>query len=209
MNKSVSTKRLFRSLIICITLTGILACDSTPHLPRLAGNAVILSFGDSLTKGTGANDDESYPAILQQMTGRQVINAGIAGELSESGLKRLPGVIDKYSPDLIILCHGGNDILQKKDLNIMAANIREMIRIARDKGLPVILLGVPRPGLFISTAEVYIDIAKTTDIIFVEDLIADVLSDKSMKSDIAHPNGIGYRKIAESLYSLLADSGAI
>ena len=110
----MNTNLNIRCLVICIVLIGIVSCNNSPELPRLGNDAVILTFGDSLTRGKGAKEDESYPVILEKLTGRKVINSGISGELSEEGLKRFPGVIEKHSPDIIILCHGGNDILQKR-----------------------------------------------------------------------------------------------
>jgi acyl-CoA thioesterase-1 len=205
----MNTNLNIRCLVICIVLIGIVSCNNSPELPRLGNDAVILTFGDSLTRGKGAKEDESYPVILEKLTGRKVINSGISGELSEEGLKRFPGVIEKHSPDIIILCHGGNDILQKRDLGKMADNVRAMIQIATNKGLPVILLGVPRPGLFLSSAKEYIEIAETTSVFFIEDLIAEVLGDKTLKSDVAHPNGEGYRKIAETINAKLKTIKAI
>lgn len=193
-------------LIISFTVTS---CGSSGELPRLSTDAVILSFGDSLTRGKGAEDHQSYPAILQNLTNRKVINAGDSGEISEDGLNRLPSLLDQHTPDLLILCHGGNDILQKKDLNLMGENIRKMISLAAERNIPVVLLGVPRPGLFLSSAEIYSEIAESTGVIFIEDLIADVLSDKALKYDIAHPNQYGYEKIAKSIYATLQDHGAI
>ncbi|MGY8813963.1 MAG: GDSL-type esterase/lipase family protein, partial [Gammaproteobacteria bacterium] len=207
--KNMNTNLNIRCLVICIVLIGIVSCNNSPELPRLGNDAVILTFGDSLTRGKGAKEDESYPVILEKLTGRKVINSGISGELSEEGLKRFPGVIEKHSPDIIILCHGGNDILQKRDLGKMADNVRAMIQIATNKGLPVILLGVPRPGLFLSSAKEYIEIAETTSVFFIEDLIAEVLGDKTLKSDVAHPNGEGYRKIAETINAKLKTIKAI
>jgi acyl-CoA thioesterase-1 len=198
-----------RNIVILIVIVGINACDNSPELPRLDNDAIILAFGDSLTREKGANEDESYPVILEKLTGRKIINTGISGELSEDGLKRFPGEIEKYSPDIIILCHGGNDILQKKYLDEMASNVRAMIQIATDKGLPVILLGVPQPGLFLSSAKEYIEIAESTNVFFIEDLIADVLGDKKLKSDVAHPNGEEYRKIAETINAKLKNINAI
>jgi acyl-CoA thioesterase I len=193
-------------LIISLTVTS---CGSSGELPRLSTDAVILSFGDSLTRGKGAEDHQSYPALLQSLTNRKVINAGRSGEVSEDGLNRLPSLLDQHTPDLLILCHGGNDILQKKDLIKMGENIRKMISIAEERNIPVVLLGVPRPGLFLSSAEIYSEIAESTGVIFIEDLIANVLSDNALKYDIAHPNDAGYQVIAEEVYSILKDTGAI
>lgn len=96
---------LFLSFVFVVLLS---ACgDDAPSISKLASDAVILAFGDSLTHGNGAKENESYPAVLQELTGRKVINAGISGEESEPGLNRLPGLLEQHKPQLLILCHGG------------------------------------------------------------------------------------------------------
>ncbi len=205
----LSLKPYIQVFLVSCVLSILIACGSSNDLPRLSSSAVILSFGDSLTKGKGADDHQSYPAILQNLTNRKVINAGINGEISEEGLNRLPALLEQHSPDLLILCHGGNDILQKRDLNIMGENVRKMIAMAAQRNIPVVLLGVPRPGLFLSSDEIYSKIADETSVVFIEDLIPDVLSDKSLKSDIAHPNSNGYEQIAKTIYDVLQEHDAI
>ncbi len=192
-------------LLIFLTACG----DPTPQLERLSDDAVILAYGDSLTYGTGANKEESYPSVLENTINRKVINAGVPGELSVQGLKRLPKFLEKYQPDLLILCHGGNDILQKHDLAKAETNIRQMISLAENKNIPVILLGVPKPGLFLNDADLYTNIAENTDVTFIPNLIADILSDASMKSDSVHPNNTGYSKMASTLVNTLRNSGAL
>jgi lysophospholipase L1-like esterase len=91
----------------------------------------------------------------------------------------------------------------------MGENVRKMISLAAERDIPVVLLGVPRPGLFLSSADIYEEIADTMGVVFIEDLIPDVLSDKSLKSDVAHPNQHGYERIAKSIYDVLQDLGAI
>ena len=192
--------------MICLLVTG---CSDKPELSPLSSDDVILAFGDSLTNGTGASAEESYPAVLAELSGRQVINEGVPGEVSADGLRRLPGVLEEYQPRLLILCHGGNDFLQQMDMVGMEANVRGMIRLAQDQNIPVVLLGVPRPGLFLASAEVYKNIAASTGVVFIEDLIPDILSDKALKSDTAHPNKEGYRMMAEAIYKVLQDAGAL
>jgi acyl-CoA thioesterase-1 len=207
MNKL--TIRHLQNLILMLLLLALAGCSDSTGLTRLSDDAVILTFGDSLTRGTGAKDPDSYPSVLSALTGRHVINAGIPGELSEDGLKRLPALLDEHQPALLILCHGGNDILRKKDLNRMGENLRAMIALAQERNIPVVLLGVPQPSIFLSSAEIYREIAESTGVVFIEDIIADVLGDKALKSDTVHPNGAGYRRIAEQVYSTLSDAGAI
>ena len=203
----IKINRQIFCLLILIFLTG--CGDSTKQIARLPDNAVILAFGDSLTHGTGSDKNESYPIILEQSINRKVINAGIPGELSLQGLERLPKLLDKHQPGLLILCHGGNDLLQKKNLTKAETNIRQMIALAVNKNIPVILLGVPKPGLFLNDAKLYSNISENTDITYIPNLIAEILSDASMKSDPIHPNKAGYRKMALALATTLRDMGAL
>ena len=203
----MKTKLLF--IAILFLLLGACGGESAPELSLLADDDVILAFGDSLTHGSGAKKNESYPAILEELSGRRVINAGISGEESGPGLSRLPAALEKHQPALLILCHGGNDLLHKRDKNKMEENLRAMIHLAKDKNIPVVLLGVPKPGLFLSSFELYKNIADSTDVIFLENLIPDVLGDRSLKSDTVHPNKDGYRVMAETIYSTLQAAGAL
>ena len=202
----IMNKYLFFLSIIILTISG---CGEKISLSPLPNDSVILAFGDSLTYGYNVAKNESYPAKLSTLTGLEVINAGVSGEVSNQGLKRLPKILDEHRPQLIILCHGGNDLLHKLDIGKMESNLRNMIQLSLDRDIPVILLGVPKPGLFISSFDIYKEIAISMDIIFIEDLIPDILSDKSLKSDTVHPNKEGYSLIAEEIYSLLLDTGAI
>ena len=183
--------------------------EKTPSLSSLSNDSVILAFGDSLTYGYNVSKTESYPVVLETLTGLKVINGGISGEISKQGLKRLPNVLDEYHPQLMILCHGGNDLLRKMDMKDMESNIRSMIQLSLDRGIPVILLGVPKPGLFLSSFDIYEKIATSMGIIFIKDLIPNILGDKSLKSDSMHPNKEGYYFMAEEVYKILMDNGAI
>jgi lysophospholipase L1-like esterase len=195
------------NIIVIILLS---ACGSdVPQYSKLSSNDVILAFGDSLTHGLGAKDNESYPAVLEALSGRKVINAGVSGEVSDLGLARLPEALEEFHPKLLILCHGGNDFLRSKSTTKMESNVRQMIQMAKDKNIPVLLLGVPKPGIFLSTSDVYKNIADSTNVVFIKDLVLDILKDNSLKSDSVHPNKDGYRIMAETIYSVLQDSGLL
>lgn len=178
-------------------------------LTPLGTDAVVLAFGDSLTYGIGAEREASYPAILERLIRRKVVNAGVPGELTSQGLERLPAVLEQYRPALVILCHGGNDLLQKSGEDQAADNIRSMIRLARERGAEVALIGVPRPGLLLSPARFYPEIARELNIPYEGDILADILSKGPLKSDTIHPNAEGYRKLAEAVAALLRTNKAI
>ena len=202
--KSLTT--FFTLLLSALLLT---ACGKGPQVPAIGSNDVILAFGDSLTFGTGASPAESYPAQLQSLIGRKVVNAGVPGEVSADGLQRLPGALEEAQPKLLILCHGGNDFLRKLSEAGAAANVRAMIKLAKDKGIGVVLVATPKPGFSVSSPDFYTAIAKEFSIPFNDNVIGSVLRDNALKSDLVHPNAQGYAQIAETLAKLLKKSGAI
>lgn len=193
-------------LLLATLLTG---CGKDPQVPALRNDDVILAFGDSLTFGTGASPAESYPAQLQALIGRTVVNAGVPGEISADGLARLPDVLEEVKPTLLLLCHGGNDFLRKQSEATAAANVRAMIKLARDKDIGVVLIATPKPGLTISPPAFYAEIAKEFSIPFNDDALTSILRDNALKSDLVHPNAKGYAQFAQALSKLLKKSGAI
>lgn len=201
----------FRKIFIFISIFVILsACSSdNPKIPLLPSDATILAFGDSITYGTGAGRNESYPNILETLSGRSVINAGIPGEITVEGKKRLPDLLEEYSPDLLILCHGGNDMLRQMNSKDMQENLRSMIREAQNRSIPVILISVPKPSIFLSSADGYEQIAEELGAHLEDDILADILSNNALKSDQIHPNAKGYKILAEAIYKLLQENGAL
>lgn len=202
-------KRLYSLYSLFIVLLLLAACTKVPRVTPLAANDVVLAFGDSLTFGTGASPGESYPAQLQALIGRKVINAGVPGEVSADGLARLPEVLEENKPRLLLLCHGGNDFLRKMPETQAAANVRSMIKLAKDRGIAVVLIATPKPGLSISPPDFYAEIAKEMAIPFDDGVLKDVLRDNALKSDLVHPNGKGYAQIAEAVAKLLKKAGAV
>ena len=197
------------SRIAVASLVLLAACGKGPQVTPLAQDAVVLAFGDSLTFGTGAQPAESYPAQLGGIIGRTVVNAGVPGEISEDGLKRLPEVLEETQPKLLILCHGGNDFLRKLSESQAAANLRAMIRLAKQKNISVILIATPKPGLLLSPPDFYAEIAKEFAIPFNDDILKSVLRDNALKSDLVHPNAAGYAEIAKTLAKVLKKAGAV
>ena len=200
-----------RNIFFIFIMTALLsvACTSSPRLPALGKNDVVLAFGDSITFGTGAAPGESYPAVLEQIIGRRVVNAGVPGEVTAEGLARLPDLLDRVKPLIVIICLGGNDFLRRMDKKEAADNIREMVRICRQKSAAVVLIAVPALGFSVSPASFYRDLAGELAIPLEEKTLSLILADNSIKSDLIHPNAIGYRRLAEAVAELLKKSGAI
>lgn len=179
-------------------------------LPKLSGNASILTFGDSLTYGTGASSERDYPHILSELTDLKVINAGIPGETSREGLARLLALLDRHTPELLILIHGGNDILRRIPAAATTANLEKMITAAETRSIPVVLVGVPNFGLLLlDSAEFYASVAENHNIPADLETLPEILADNDLKSDLVHPNDRGYRQLALKIHALLKTSVAL
>ncbi|VAW51877.1 lipolytic enzyme, G-D-S-L [hydrothermal vent metagenome] len=201
--------RLIKFICFIFIASLFTACSNEAKLQTLDTNATVLAFGDSLTYGTGTSLNKAYPAILEQLIQRKVINAGIPGEISKDGLARLPALIKTHQPSLIIICHGGNDILRGLDLSKTRDNIQQMIDLARQNNSQVILIGVPEFGLFLDTVSLYPELAKKNKIPITADILSEIISNNTLKSDHIHPNAQGYQILAESIDALLRNAGAL
>jgi len=197
-------------LIVCIGIFPLVGCDQpSDKLKPLSQDAVILAFGDSLTFGTGAAPEQSYPSLLAEMTNLKVINAGVPGEVSSDGKKRLAKLLEETQPDLVVLCHGGNDLLRKQSRTQLQTNLQTMVDEILASGSQVILIAVPALGFNLAPLPLYLDIAESKGIPVEPTILSEVLMDPSLKADHVHPNALGYQQFAQSIHSLLIDSGAI
>jgi lysophospholipase L1-like esterase len=201
----VSVLRVF----LLAALLALAACTQRPKLERLPDDAVLLAFGDSLTFGTGAGENESYPAQLERLIGRRVVRAGVPGEVTAQALARLPGALDQHAPRLLLLAIGGNDFLHRLGNAQAEENIRAMVKLARSRGVQVVLIGTPEPGIFVTPPAFYASIAKEFGVPYEDAVIGEVLKNAGLKSDPIHPNASGYGVIAERVAAVLKKSGAI
>ena len=201
--------RAARGWLTLFALLVLAGCERAPTLSRLNPHDVIVAFGDSLTHGTGASPETAYPAVLAGLTGRTVINAGVPGETTADGLKRLPGVLAEHKPRLVLLCLGGNDLLRRIPETETETHLRLLARTVRESGAELILIGVPEPKLFGGAAPVYARLASELQVPLENEVFVDVLKDNRLKSDPIHANAAGYRVVAERLAEFLREAGAL
>lgn len=202
----INAKVIFLAIALVVLLQFIQQdsdkFDSSIMIPP---NTKVVAFGDSITNGYGVDKDKTYPAQLSELLGVEVINAGINGEMSSAGLKRLPSILEKYSPDILIICHGGNDILRKQNLLKAKENIAQMIKLAKSKNIHVILVGVPAVEVLnLSTAQFYKELSSEYDVALEDSALESILNDSTLKTDQVHPNEKGYELLANKIAQILS-----
>ncbi len=199
----------FKLLYPLITIILILSGCNPAKLTLIPRNGTILAFGDSLTIGKGVDISDSYPSVLAELSGRIVINEGIIGEETSEGLQRLETILKEVKPDIVILLEGGNDILQDKDLSLTKANLSKMIELIQNNNSSVVLVGVPDKTLATNSAIIYKELTEKYNLVLEESIIMNLLVNPEYKYDDHHFNKKGYRLLAESIYEILHDNGAL
>jgi len=167
----------------------------------------ILTFGDSLTFGYGVSKDLSYPSKLSELLHVEVVNEGISGEFSVKGLERLPALLDKHKPQILVLCHGANDILKRNDLSSTKDNLNKMVLLAKEKGIFVLLVGVPSYDILsFNVPSFYYEVARENGIEIEDRALKKILESDDLKSDQVHPNKLGYELMARNIAKILSES---
>ncbi len=200
--------RSLLSLVAVAFVVFAFGCEGE-RLGSIPKDGTILAFGDSLTEGVGATASQSYPFFLDSITTQKVVNAGISGETTDMGRARFPNVLDDVNPDLVVLIEGGNDILRNRPLKETKRHLASIIEIANDKGVRVVLIGVPEKGLLLRSAPIYEELASEYELTFDGELLGRLLRKPELKSDPIHLNSAGYREMAIRIHGLLVSSGLV
>ena len=185
-------------LLACFFVT---ACNS-PEPPVLTGDNIIC-FGDSLTYGTGASRDMSYPSQLAAMIGQPVINAGIPGNTTADGLKRLEADVLSQSPRIVLITLGGNDMKKGIDKKTAFKNLRAIVEAIQAKGALVVVGGVRLLFWDRGYDEEYEKLAEETGALLIPNVLKGLAGHNDLMSDVIHPNGAGYRIIAERFQEVI------
>lgn len=193
-----------------VILAILVACSKAqPRLLPLSVDDVILAYGDSLTYGVGANPQNSYPTLLSKLIGYPVINGGKSGETTKQSLTRLPILLKKYHPSLVILCIGGNDLLRRHSKTSIISNLKKLIQMIKAANAQILLIAVPAPSLLLSAPDFYTEIANEFDIPVETALLPRLLGSNEYKSDPIHLNAQGYQMLATGIAEQLKQLGAI
>jgi len=122
----------------------------TASLPAAAQAPVIAILGDSLSAAYGIPAERGWTALLQQRLAgegyrHQVVNASISGDTTRGGLTRLPSLLEKHRPGVLVVELGGNDGLRGVPIAETRANLTQIIERAQAAGAKVVLVGVQLP----------------------------------------------------------------
>jgi len=163
----------------------------------LAKQPTVLVMGDSLSAGYGIQLEQSWVTLLQQelvkSTQSKVINASVSGETSGGGLARLPALLSKHKPDVVIIELGGNDGLRGQPINIMQDNLQAMITASQTVGADVLLAGMQIPPNYgprytKQFKETYVKLAEKNNISLVPFLLENVAAQSNLiQRDGIHP----------------------
>ncbi len=202
---------VLRSTLALFLLSGTLVFAATPSTSDTRPR--IVAFGDSLTAGLGVSADESYPAQLQRRLDHldyryRVINAGVSGDTTAGGVRRVPWVLSS-KPDLVILELGGNDGLRGLSLEQTKSNLSEIIRRLQQADVTVILAGMKLPPNYgpeyITGFEaIYPALAKQYHLPLIPFFLEGVAASSTLnQADGIHPTKEGYRMIVEQILKTL------
>jgi len=188
------------------------AAPSSAQTPQAARPRVVV-LGDSLSAGLGLSPQEAFPALLQRKIDAdslkfEVINAGVSGDTSAGGVRRLDWALDG-DVQVLILGLGANDGLRGLPVDEMRKNLSTIVERAQARHITVVLCGMEAPpnfGASYTTAfrAAYKDIAAKYHVAFVPFLLDGVagLADLNQEDGI-HPNARGAQRVADTVWSTL------
>jgi len=189
------------------------AATPTAVLPTPVPTTTIAVLGDSLSAGYGLPQNEAFPALAEGLLRDRghdvrVLNAGVSGDTTAGGLNRLDWILQQ-APEILVVELGGNDALRGQPLDNIEANLRQIVRRARQQGARVLLLGMDVPinyGPEYSRdfAAIYERVARDESAKLIPGFVREVGLDPGLlQPDGLHPTAEGQRRLATSLVPAL------
>ncbi len=207
---------LWKIGIILFSIFLLWACsEPVDDYQTLPQGSVVLAFGDSVTHGTGARVGEDYPEKLAEISGWQVINAGIPGDTALAARERLGDLLLLHRPDLVLVELGGNDFLRRRRAADVKVDLAYILNACQTAGAVTVLVGVPEVSLLRATMGsledniIYSELADETGALLVPGVLSSVLSDDELRADRIHPNAQGYFHLARGIAARLREVGLL
>lgn len=174
----------------------------------------LLIVGDSISAAFGMQPEEGYVAQLHNRLTEEgydytVINASISGDTTSNGLSRLPHLLSTHQPDITVIELGGNDGLRATPPKQIAENLTQMVRMAKDAGSDVVLVGIQLPPNYGQAylkrfLAIYPNIAAAENIALLPSIVAEAGGNPElMQNDGIHPNAKAQPLLMQALYEVL------
>lgn len=174
----------------------------------------IVAFGDSLTAAFGLSHEQSFTTLLQRALDEKgyryrVVNAGVSGDTSAGGARRIDWALDSGNVKFLILELGGNDGLRGLPVAEMKKNLELIIQRAQSRGVTVILAGMEAPPNFGADytrefRQAFRDLAKQYNTPFIPFVLIGIGGDPRLNQpDGIHPNAAGEKIMAETVWQTL------
>ncbi len=184
-------------------------------LPVAADEVTVLALGDSLTHGYGLPTEDGLVPQLQAWLGEngadvRVINAGVSGDTTQGARNRVEWSLTP-DVDAMIVELGGNDVLRGIDPAISRANLDAILAVAKDRALPVLLIGLPASGNYGPEYKrdfdaIFPDLAAKYGTLLIENFFEALAADgdpgaarRWMQADGLHPNAQGVSRIVGAI----------
>ncbi len=201
----------------CIVIAAASPCGATaaPTLAEATAEArpKLVAFGNSLTSGLGVSAEDAYPAQLQRRLDEagfryRVINAGVSGDTTAGGLRRVRWILNS-KPTLVILELGGNDGLRGLSLAETKRNLEQIIEQLQQASVTVVLAGMKLPPNYGQEytqgfEEIYPALARRYRLKLIPFFLDGIAGETGLnQADGIHPTAEGYRIIVGNLVELL------
>lgn len=200
---------MLRSLLLCLAL--LLA----PMAPGVgASKPVILVLGDSLSAGYGIDIRSGWVHLLKQKLADEglsyaVVNAAVSGETTRGGLTRLPGLLERHQPALVLIQLGGNDGLRALPTTDMRDNLAKMVALSREADAEPVLFAMHIPANYgpdytARFTGTFAELAKDEDVALMPFLLGRIAFDASaFQDDGIHPTAAAQPKILSEIWPAL------
>lgn len=188
-----------KKLLLFILFLPLLGACTKKPLFHNSKAPDIVAFGDSLTYGLGVSRDNSYPAVLSKLAGREIVNLGVSGNTARQGAQRAHD-IGKNMPRMVLIEFGGNDLLQQRPMQETRQALEEIIDYVHGLNAMAVIVDTGGNYQMARYTKMMKKLAKKKRALFIPAIMDDIFNNKSLKSDILHPNEKGYEIIAVKVY---------